>query len=87
MSRCLGGGDLPAGADEFAGDRDGHDAGRLAAAVAQQVPAGVQPPLDAPGVVDQRRVLAALTDGELAADRPPPTHGPEPRPEADGESR
>jgi hypothetical protein len=25
--------------------------------------------LDAPGVVDERRVLAALSDGELAADR------------------
>src|SRR5918996_5259460 len=64
-----GGGDLPAGADEFARDRDRDDPGRLAAPVAQQVPAGVQPALDAPGVVDQRGVLAALADRELAADR------------------
>jgi hypothetical protein len=40
VSRCLGGGDLPAGADKFAGDRDDHDAGRLAAPIAQQVPGG-----------------------------------------------
>src|ERR671918_1756432 len=64
-----GGGDLPAGADEFARDRDRDDAGRLAAPVAQQLPAGVEPALDAPGVVDQRGVLAALADRELAADR------------------
>jgi hypothetical protein len=68
-SGSAGGGDLPAGADELARDRDGHDAGRLAAAVAQQVPARVEPSLDAPGVVDERRVVAALADGEIAADR------------------
>ncbi len=50
-------------------DRDGHDAGRLVAPVARQVPAGVRSPLHAPGVVDERRVLAALADGEYAADR------------------
>src|SRR4051794_3382092 len=64
-----GGGDLPTGADELARDRDGHDAGRLAAPVAQRVPAGIEAALDAPGVVDQRRVVTALTDGQLAADR------------------
>jgi hypothetical protein len=68
MSRCLGGGDLPAGADEFARDRDGHDPGRLAAPGAQPVPAGIEAALDAPGVIDQRRVVAALADRQRAAD-------------------
>ena len=67
MWSALGrGGDLPAGADELARDRDGHDAGRLATAVAQQLPAGVEPSLDAPGVVNERRVLAAALDGQGA---------------------
>src|SRR4051812_33642300 len=69
MSALVGGGDLPAGADELARDRDGHDPSWLAAAGAQRVPARVEPSLHAPGVVDERGVLAALAERERPADR------------------
>src|SRR3954452_8787670 len=64
-----GGGGLPAGADQLAGDGDRDYAGWLAAAFAPKLPAVVQPALDAPRVVDERGVLAALADREFAADR------------------
>src|SRR5918995_634877 len=64
-----GGGDLPAGADQLASERDRDHAGGLAAAFAQQLPARVQSALDAPGLIDHGRVLAAVADRELAADR------------------
>jgi hypothetical protein len=42
---------------------------RACRAGAQCVPARVEAALDAPGVVDERGVVAGLADGELAADR------------------
>src|SRR4051812_3772409 len=49
-----GGGDLPARADQLAGDGDRDHPGWLAAAFAQKLPARVQPALNAPRLVDER---------------------------------
>ena len=64
------GGDLPAVAGEFAGDRDSDDPVRfLAAGVFELAPAGVELTLRAPGDVDDLRCVAALAALERLADR------------------
>ena len=63
------GGDLPAVAGQFAGDRDRDDPAWFMARVFELAPAGVEASLRAPGDVDDLGCLAALAALERLADR------------------
>ncbi len=67
-SRVWMGGDLPAEAAEFAGDRDGNDAVGLVACVFELSPAGVQAALRAPCDVDDLWWLVTLSAFKLETD-------------------